>query len=159
MSAEEDDLSMKIVHGTTLIHSDCHCADETTPRARILVVENTPSIADMLCWTLELSGYCPIAYTGRQGQLAWIESFIRSEDPPGLILLDLSISSCNDGVTFLQQLRQLWLTAHAVPPPMIVLTTSKQVYEGLTRVERVIQKPFHIRELLAEVQKVLPAHT
>jgi DNA-binding response OmpR family regulator len=43
-----------------------------------------------------------------------------------------------------------------VLPHIIVLTTSKQVQKDLAAQERVVLKPFHIHELLALIQQVIP---
>ena len=55
------------------------------------------------------------------------------------------------GVAFLHNLRAQW----KVVPPIITLTTNKQIYDELAAVERVFYKPFRVHELLAEVQQVL----
>ena len=41
-------------------------------------------------------------------------------------------------------------------PPVIVMTTSKHIYEEVAPVERVICKPFHLCDLLAEVERAIP---
>ena len=113
----------------------------------VLVVEDNVAIADMLCQTLELAGYRATVHTGGE---AWIDNAMQSDDPPALVLLDLDNPETN-GVAFLHHLRVEW---HAAPP-IIVLTTSKEIHDELAG-ERVVQKPFHIRYLLAEIHKVLP---
>ena len=75
---------------------------------------------------------------------------MKSDDPPALVLLDLDNPETN-GAAFLHHLRVEWSTA----PPIIVLTTSKEIHDELAG-ERVVQKPFHVRDLLAEIHKVLP---
>ncbi|HEY4035939.1 MAG TPA: response regulator [Ktedonobacteraceae bacterium] len=114
---------------------------------RVLVVERNPAICDMLCRALELAGYCVTEHTGGEG---WIESVKQSDEPPALILIDLSIPPMS-GITFLHHLRAQWKAM----PPIIALTTNKQIYDELAAVERVFYKPFHICELLAEIQQVL----
>jgi DNA-binding response OmpR family regulator len=67
-----------------------------------------------------------------------------------LILLDLSGPS-TDGAAFLQRLRTRWQAI----PPIIVMTTNKEVYAALVAVERVICKPFHLCDLRDEVRRTL----
>ena len=114
---------------------------------QVLVVEDNVAIADLLCQTLMLAGYRATAHAGGE---AWIDNAMKSDDPPALVLLDLDNPETN-GAAFLHHLRVEWSTA----PPIIVLTTSKEIHDELAG-ERVVQKPFHVRDLLAEIHKVLP---
>jgi len=111
------------------------------------VVEYNVAIADIICQTLKLAGYRATAHAGGE---AWIDNAMKSDDPPELVLLDLDHPDTN-GAAFLHHLRVEWSTA----PPIIVLTTSKEIHDELAG-ERVVQKPFHVRDLLAEIHKVLP---
>ncbi len=77
-------------------------------------------------------------------------------DEPVFLLLDLSLLDVADATDFLHHLRARWYEAGGVPPAVIVLTTSKQVQVALGTSERVLQKPFHVRELLALIQQVIP---
>ena len=113
----------------------------------VLVVEDNVAIADIICQTLKLAGYRARAHAGGE---AWIDNAMKSDDPPALVLLDLDNPETN-GAAFLHHLRVEWSTA----PPIIVLTTSKEIHDELAG-ERVVQKPFHVRDLLAEIHKVLP---
>jgi DNA-binding response OmpR family regulator len=113
----------------------------------ILVIDDRPDICDMLRQALTLNGY---RVTTSPGGDAWIDHAMQSGDPPSLVLLDLSDPTM-DRVAFLHSLRAQWQAA----PPIIVLTTNKQIYDELTTVERVICKPFHVRDLLAEIQRGL----
>ena len=134
----------------TLFSSDgiCGTGKQVFPSLRhVLVVEDNVAIADMLCQTLELAGYRATAYVGAE---AWIDSAMQSDDPPALVLLGLDNPETN-GAAFLHHLRVEWKTA----PPIIVLTTSKEIHDEVAG-ERVVQKPFHVRDLLAEIHNVLP---
>ena len=116
------------------------------PSRHVLVVEDNVTIADILCQALKLAGYRATAHAGGE---AWIDNAMQSEDPPALVLLDLDNPETN-GAAFLHQLRVEWNPA----PPIILLTTSKEIHDELAG-ERVVRKPFHIRDLLAEIHKVL----
>ena len=80
--------------------------------------------------------------------------------PPGndpvVLLLDLSLLSVTDAADFLRHLRTRWQDTGGVAPQVIVLTTSKQVQTELGLRERVLQKPFHVRELLDLIRQVIP---
>src|SRR5256885_14214016 len=102
----------------------------------VLVVEQNLAIRDMLCRALELAGYRVTEHAGGE---AWIESVKESDDLPALMILDLSILSM-PGIAFLHHLRTQWETV----PPIIALTTNKQIYDELAAVERVFYKPFHV---------------
>lgn len=73
-----------------------------------------------------------------------------------LIPLDLSIPCTNDAVAFLYHLRARWYHASGVLPQNIVLTTNKKVQEELAPMERVVLKPFPIRNLIVLIQRVIP---
>src|SRR5438552_3834942 len=126
----------------------CGTGKQAFPSSRhVLVVEDNVAIADMLCQTLELAGYRATAHVGGE---TWIDKAMQSNEPPALVLLGLDNPETN-GAAFLHHLRVEWNTA----PPIIVLTTSKEIHDELAG-ERVVQKPFHVRDLLAEIHKVLP---
>jgi DNA-binding response OmpR family regulator len=72
-----------------------------------------------------------------------------------VLLLDLSLLSVTEATDFLHLLRARWRDVGEVPP-IIVLTTSKQEQGALEMREHVLQKPFHVRELLALVRQVIP---
>lgn len=120
-------------------------------RAYVLIIDDAPGIQEMLRQTLELAGYRASAICNGPAALVWADHAIQSGDSPALILFDLSIPSVND-VTFLHQFRARWNVA----PPIIVLTTSAKIHDDLAGTERVIRKPFHIYDLLSEVEKAMP---
>ena len=131
-------------------------ADAASTAPRILIAEDQPAIQELLCWVIQLAGYRTTVCAGRQAALTWIDRVMPSEDYPALILLDLSVSCTNDAVDFLRRLRARWHDTCGVLPQIIVLTTSKQVQEDLAPIERVVLKPFHVRDLLALIQRVIP---
>ena len=126
--------------------------DERHPhvnRTLILVVDERPDICDMLQQALTLAGYRVTAYAGGEG---WIDRAMQSDDPPALVLLDLSNPS-RGATAFLQDLRTGWQAA----PPILVMTTSRDIHDELAARERVVLKPFHIHDLLVVVQKIIHA--
>ena len=127
---------------------------DSQDRAYVLIIDNAPGIQEMLCRALELAGHRASAICNGPGALVWADHAIQSGNSPALILLDLSIPSMND-VTFLHQFRAKWNVA----PPIIVLTTSAKIHDDLAGTERVIRKPFHIYDLLSEVEKAMPLAT
>jgi CheY-like chemotaxis protein len=119
-------------------------------RARILVVEDHPAIADMLRWTLELSGYHIFIV---ESTSTWIEHILHcGTQPPALVLLDLSIP-LTERAELLRQaalLRQKHI-------PLIILTTYQDKEEMLTSYP-VILKPFHVHDLLTAIQQALQTY-
>jgi len=121
-----------------------------------LIAEDQPAIQDLLCWTLQLAGYRATVCGGRHAALTWRDQVKHSGDFPVALLLDLSLLSAKEATDFLCQVRALWQDADGVPPQVIALTTSAQVQKDLAPRERVLQKPFHVRDLLTLIQQVLP---
>ena len=131
-------------------------ARASTPnRGPILIIEDNPAIADIICRALEIAGYQAMACAERKAALTWINRALEEGYLPALILLDVGISPTN-GVDFLHVLRRQVSQAHCTPPPIILLTASKAIQDEFSAVERVILKPFHVRDLMAEVQRVFP---
>lgn len=130
-------------------------ADVTPAAPHVLIAEGQPAIQELLCWALQLAGYRTTACAGRQAALAWIEEALSCGDCPALILLDLSIPGTTDTVDFLHHLRARWYDACGALPQIIVLTTSKKVQEDLVPMERVVLKPFHVRDLLVLIQRMI----
>ncbi len=121
----------------------------------VLVIDDNAAVRDMLSCMLELAGYSASTSAGRESALTWIDSAIQFGLPPELILFDISDPLINVAAQ-LQLLRVQWESIFCIPPPVIVLTTSKDIHTNLAGVERVIHKPFHVRDLLSEVQQALP---
>lgn len=133
-----------------------HQADHTLPRTNVLVVEQNPSIQDMLCWALELAGYRAIARSPDDIVRQWRDHQQLSSEEISLLLLDLSFPWGQDGVTFLHSLRTHSPIASTVNLPIIILTTSEQIYQQLSEQGEVVEKkPFHITHLLTCVEMLL----
>ena len=124
---------------------------EAIPLPRILIIDDSPAICDLLCQVLEHACYRVAAVPGGESAWPWIDQAMHSGDPPALILLDLSLPSRNGII-----LHHLRAQRDTFLPPVIVMTTSKHIYEEVAPVERVICKPFHLCDLLAEVERVIP---
>ncbi len=113
-----------------------------------LIIEHIPAIQEMLCRTLELAGYRPIAVVNGDEALSWIDGMEQSGEVLAFILFDVRVLSVRQEEV-LRSLRAKW----AVSPPVIFLTTNQQVYDALKTVEQVLLKPFHLYDLLLEVKK------
>ncbi len=122
-------------------------------RPTILIVDDNIPIQEMLYWLLESMGYRAIVSAGGQAVLTWIDTALQADDCPGLILLDLGNPSAS-GADLLHLVRARWNNTSCALPPIIVLTTSKNLYENLVPVERVLLKPFHVSVLTALVQEM-----
>jgi len=109
----------------------------------------------MICKALELAGYQAVACTGRDAALTWINRALEGGHLPALILLDVDNLPKN-GADFLSHLRRQLRAVHCSLSAIILLTTGRAIHDELAVVERVILKPFHVLDLMAEVQKVLP---
>ncbi len=136
--------------GSNLIHSLQGYA--TGPA--ILVVEDNTSVCEMLCWTLQLSGYYVTSCTSKQ-LLQWIDQALDTGRLPALVILDLS-QPWIDYALRLRLLRMRWQGFPVTPPSILILTTIREIYDELASSEWVIQKPFHIQDLLRSVERVAP---
>lgn len=130
-------------------------ADAAPVAPHILIAEDQPAIQDLLCWTLQLAGYRPTVCAGRYAALTWRDQALPSGDIPVVLLLDLGLLCTNEGADFLRRVRARWQDADGVLPQIIVLTTSKQVQAELGMRECVLQKPFHVRDLISLIQQVI----
>ena len=77
-----------------------------------------------------------------------------SEDAPVALLLDVSLLCTKAVADFLRHVRAHWQDADVLPQ-IIVLTTNTQVQADLGQKERVLQKPFHVRDLITLIQQAL----
>ena len=131
-------------------------ADTLPVAPHILIAEDQPVIRDLLRRTLQLAGYRATVCGGRHAALAWRDQALPSGDSPLVLLLDLSLLCVAEATDFLRHLRADWRDVCGTLPQIIVLTMSMQVQAELGLRERVFQKPFHIRELLALIQQMIP---
>lgn len=123
-------------------------------RPLVLVIEDHPATQKVISYMLLFQGYEPICATNGQEALEWIEDALRAEQYPAAILLDLFMPVM-DGTHFLNCLRSLW-QAPVVPvplPPTILLTVDQGNHEALACTD-VLQKPFHVKELMESLKRV-----
>ncbi|MCX8583166.1 MULTISPECIES: response regulator [unclassified Gilliamella] len=113
---------------------------------KLLVVDDDPEIASMLCELLELEGFeVVIANNGVQA----LDKFDSSID---LILLDIMMPEMN-GLSVLSQLRNKYTV------PVIFLTAKDNEFDKIIGLELgaddYILKPFNDRELIARINALL----
>lgn len=120
---------------------------EKETAARILLVEDDPTVADVVRRYLERDGYVVEAVTDG---LAALQRAIA--DPPDLLLLDLMLPGM-DGLEVHRRLQQ------KVPVPTIILTAKGNEDDRVAGLELgaddYVAKPFSPRELTARVTSVL----
>ncbi len=122
--------------------------DSRVERGRLLVVEDEPSIRELLCASLRFAGFTvSSAATGGEALTA-----ARSETPD-LVLLDVMLPD-RDGFEVVRRLR-----SSGVQVPVIYLTArdgSEDRITGLTiGGDGYITKPFSLEEVIARVTAVL----
>ncbi len=113
----------------------------------VLVVDDNPSIRDMVSWALELDGYEPAEAAEGQEALDWMFNAAREGRYPSVILLDLAMPGM-DGDVFLERLHQQWAPVYPLPS-IVVITAKAGVSDAQAMgVAQVVVKPFHVRDLL-----------
>ena len=115
--------------------------------AKILVVDDEPSVTQLLAYNLRKAGYDPlIAADGREALR------LAGSAHPDLILLDLMIPEI-DGLEVCRELRK------ASGVPIIMLTARGEEIDRVVGLELgaddYVSKPFSVRELLARIKAVL----
>ncbi|MFS8777124.1 response regulator transcription factor [Synechococcus sp. O70.1] len=118
--------------------------------ARILIIEDDPSVLDILRINLELAGYEVVTATdGVRGQALALQTL------PDLIILDLMLPQV-DGLTVCQRLRREERTSDI---PILMLTALGQTrdkIEGFNAgADDYLTKPFEVQELLVRVRALL----
>ena len=122
-------------------------AGEPAGGERVLYIEDSPTLAQLLELSLEQAGYrIQRAGSGEEGlELA-------REDPPDLLLCDVMLPGI-DGFEVVRVLRRELATANI---SIIMLTAMANVMEGLDAgADDYVLKPYDHRELLARVRSVL----
>ena len=121
----------------------------------VLVIDDNPAIRDMVSWALELDGYDAVEAAEGREALNWMQNAEREGRYPAVILLDLAMPGM-DGFTFLKHLQaQGQVSPSPYPSPaVIVLTASSPVPDASELgVKRVVEKPFHARDVLNLVRQ------
>jgi DNA-binding response OmpR family regulator len=120
----------------------------TEPRPRILLVEDELNIARPLQFNLEQEGYEVRTTPSGKEALA-----LYANEPFDLIILDLMLEEV-DGFEVARQVRQ-----HNEKLPILMLTARSAVDDRIHGLELgaddYIVKPFHLRELLLRVERML----
>jgi CheY-like chemotaxis protein len=136
-------------------HTTLARAEYTSAVPHIVIAEEQPAIQDLICWTLQLAGHRITACVGRHAVLTAADKTMTDGNIPVVLLLDLSLLGTNEAEDFLRHLRARWQDACGELPQIIALTTNTQVRAELGRRERVLQKPFHVQDLLALIQQAI----
>jgi len=122
----------------------------STPRPKVLVVEDEPNIREIINFNLENWGYDVVQAADGEAALAMV-----AEHAPDLILLDLMLPKL-DGVEVCRRLKSGFLTSRI---PIIMLTAKKEVADKVVGMgagaDDYITKPFSREELEARVKMVL----
>lgn len=113
----------------------------------IFIVEDEPSIAQTVQFTLEAEGFATEHFTTGAGCLAALEGA-----RPSLVLLDVGLAD-GSGFEFFRRIRQL------TEAPVIFMTARGDEIDRVVGLEMgaddYIVKPFSLRELVARVRAVL----
>jgi DNA-binding NtrC family response regulator len=117
-----------------------------TPSARILVVDDQPSVRLVWRVNLELDGYVVL----EAGSLAQARAAL-ADRPVDAVVLDLRLGN--------ERGDELVAECHARRPriPVVVVTGSADpAQEGLAEADAVLSKPFEVGEFVATVQRLSP---
>ena len=122
-----------------------------TDQQKILVVDDEPSITDLVALALKYEGFSvSTAATARAGREAVLDA------RPDLVVLDIGLPD-DDGFSLVQRLR-----GDGISVPVIFLTardTTEEKVRGLTvGGDDYVTKPFSIEELVARIRVVLRRH-
>lgn len=115
---------------------------------RVLVVEDTPELAEQLKQRLEGEGYAvDLAADGEEGQ------FLGETEPYDAVILDLGLPKI-DGLTVLRSWRRDGMTA-----PVLILTARGAWTEKVQGIDAgaddYLGKPFHMEEVVARVRALI----
>jgi DNA-binding response OmpR family regulator len=119
----------------------------STPRPKILLVDDDRGLVDMLSMALEDAGFrVAVAHDGKQGWQRFCDSL------PDLVVLDLLMPEL-DGLGLCQRIRE----AHTTP--IVMLTSRDEEMDKVVGLEMgaddYVTKPFSTRELVARIRAAL----
>ena len=134
-------------------------ADAVQIESLIVIAEEQPAIRELLRWILHLADYRATVCVDRQAALTWGEQSMAPGNMPVMLLLDVSLLGVQEEADFLRCVRARWQNVCGVLPQIIVLTTNARVPVVLEKKECVLQKPFHVLELLTVIQQAIHAAT
>lgn len=110
-------------------------------RPTVLVVDDEPSIVDLLCEFLEEAGYRALLARNGRSALA-----IARRERPALVITDRNMPGI-DGVEVLRRLRSSPVTSNI---PVVIMSSTRPSIEGAERVP-FLAKPFDLDDMLATV--------
>jgi two-component system, OmpR family, response regulator ResD len=123
---------------------------QSEPRASVLVVDDEPTIGEVLARYLERAGYRTRVATDGPQALA-----LSAASPPDLVVLDVMLP----GIDGLEVMRRLHEPGGAPAPCVILLTARGREAERIVGLRRgaddYVVKPFSPGELVARVEAVL----
>ncbi|MFH8530090.1 response regulator transcription factor [Streptomyces tendae] len=124
-----------------------------TVRQRLLLVEDEPTLRELLSASLHLAGFQVIpAETGAQAVDA-----VR-EERPDLIVLDVMLPDF-DGFEVARRLRERPAGHHGTHPPILFLTARDAAEDRISGLraggDDYVTKPFNLEELVLRIQAVL----
>ncbi len=120
--------------------------------ADVLIIDDSPQVAQMLLVILELEGYTAHWARHASNALAWLQE---TPVPPGTLLMDFAMPEM-DGPAFIRHVVAMPGLARM---PIVVMTTDRHIHERLRDlpVALTLYKPFSIDRLLGFVQRI-PLH-
>jgi DNA-binding response OmpR family regulator len=137
---------LTIGHGFCYDLGETACQEEAVP-AKILIVDDEPSIIEMLSYNLRRAGYDVLI--ARDGEEALAQA---RQGQPDLIILDLMLPRL-DGLEVCRAVRR------ERDVPIIMLTARDAEIDRVVGLELgaddYVVKPFSVRELMARVKSVL----
>jgi DNA-binding NtrC family response regulator len=117
-----------------------------------LVIEDNPGLIDLLAIILDFGGYTSTTVTNAEAALAWIDQAFRTATIPSIIILDLDTRLGMERAVFLNYLRASWQEKVGTRLPLVMLKT---LVNDLDHSEyQLLQKPFHVQDLLILCEKV-----
>ena len=127
-------------------------ASSGATRADILVIDDDEATRSLLCDVLEDQDYRPYPYGGA---FETPDDVVRLQ--PDLIVLDIVLGDKSVGLTFIEVLKDDPHTRHI---PLLVCTAAKHLTDEIqaqltARDCLIIDKPFDLESLLAEVRRCL----
>lgn len=120
--------------------------EQSSPRRRVLVIDDEPRLTELLRLELDVEGYdVDIASDGAAGLIR-----SRSEPAPDLIILDWNLPDFN-GIDICQRIR-----TGGICTPILMLTGHDEVSDRVTALDAGVDdyliKPFSIDELMARLR-------
>ncbi|MEM8606822.1 MAG: response regulator [Myxococcota bacterium] len=123
-----------------------------TPKATILVLDDDPSVRQLVEVMLRKDGYAVVAAADVQSALAQCEVQL-----PDLMVVDLMLP-IDDGEKFLREFRLRWRDADT-PVILLSASTARSEIARSLGVKGTLGKPFFREDLLELVASHLPAQT